>query len=114
MIPHIRASSSFQVPGSCSESGSELVLRGWWFRVRVRLRFCGRTFLALGPALDVRLAAARDAESARGYVMRNRRAGGDVGAAADGHRCDQLRVAADERAVANDGLVFLVPVVIAG
>ena len=66
-----------------------------------------RAFFALDPSLDVRLPAARNAQRAGRDVLRNRRAGADVGALADADRRNQLRVAADEGAVLDDRLVLL-------
>ena len=64
------------------------------FRTLLRLRR-----LLLDPALDVALLAGADRERAGGHVLADRRAGADVRALADRDRRDQLRVAADERAV---------------
>ena len=47
------------------------------------------------------------------HVFRDRRAGADVGALADSHRRNQLRIAADERAVLDDRLVLVLAVVVA-
>ena len=54
------------------------------------------------------------AERAGGHVLGDRRAGGDVGALADRDRRDQLRVAADERAVLDRRLMLRLAVVVAG
>ena len=51
--------------------------------------------------------ASRDAERAGRHVLCDRRAGRDVGALADAHRRNQLRVAADERAVLDDRRMLL-------
>ena len=72
------------------------------------------TLLPCAQPVDVPLLAARDRQRAGGHVLGDRRAGGDVGACADRHRRDQLRVAADERAVLDDGRMLLHAVVVAG
>src|SRR5512142_617518 len=72
--------------------------------------FC---FLPLDPALFVHLPAARDGQRSGGDILDDRRSGADVRALADAHRRDQLRVAADERAVLDDGLMLLLAIVIA-
>ena len=61
----------------------------------------------LDPAVLVDLLAARDAERAGGDVFDDRRSGRDVGALADADGRDELRVAADERAVLDDRLVLV-------
>src|SRR5687768_15110931 len=59
------------------------------------------------PAVHVRLARAGDSQRSRGHVLGDRRTGSHVGARADGDRRDELRVAADERAILDDGLVLV-------
>ena len=54
------------------------------------------------------------ASASGGHVFGDRRSRGDVGALADAHRRDQLRVAADERAVLDDRRVLVRAVVVAG
>src|SRR5918999_450904 len=68
--------------------------------------------LAIHPARDVRLPATRNSERAWGNVFGNRRAGADVRALPDLHRRDQLRVAANECAVLDDGGVLTLAVVV--
>src|SRR3990170_3503635 len=80
------------------------------------LRFGGGQLLPAGarPAGLVHLAAAGDGESTGRHVFGDGRAGGHVGAPADLDRRHQLRAAADENLVADDGGVLVDPVVIAG
>src|SRR5215831_7098167 len=67
---------------------------------------------ALAPALDVALLCARDAESAAGDRLADGRARADVRLGFDGHRRQQIRIAADEGAVADRGSPLLLPVVV--
>src|SRR6185436_14847098 len=71
-------------------------------------------FLPIDPASDVRLPAARDTERTWRDVFRDRRASGDVGALADPHGGNELRVAADEGVLVDDRLVLRLAVVVAG
>src|SRR5206468_4219167 len=59
-------------------------------------------FLLIDPAFDVPLFPRADREGVRRHVFTNRRAAADVGTGADCHRCDELGMAADERAVVAD------------
>ena len=65
------------------------------------------------PAFLVLLSAARDAQRAGRHVLGDRRSGRHVGARADRHRRDELRVAADEDAVLDHRRVLVDPVVVA-
>src|SRR5688572_11661481 len=70
-------------------------------------------FLPCPPVL-VHLPASRDCQRLIGHIVGDRRTGSHVGAFADRDRRDELRVAANEGAVADDGLVLLLAVVVAG
>ena len=59
----------------------------------------------LFPLLDD-LPTARNRQGVRGNALHNSRSCRHVGAAPDGHRSDELGVAADESAVFDDGSVF--------
>src|SRR5690606_2172246 len=61
----------------------------------------------------VDLPAAGDGQIVVAHVAGHGRSRHDVGVLADGHRRDQVAVAADEGAVADDGPVFVSPVVVA-
>src|SRR5262252_6969798 len=65
------------------------------------------------PALDVSLLPGAHGERTRGNVLANRRAAADVGAFTDGDGRDELRIAADERAVLDRRLILLLAVVVA-
>src|SRR6266851_2852026 len=70
-------------------------------------------FLLFDPPVDVALLPRADRKRAAGDVLANRRPAADIRALADRHRRDQLRVAADERAVLNGRLVLVDAVVVA-
>src|SRR5215813_11252816 len=70
-------------------------------------------FLGLDPAVEVPLLARADRQRAGRNVLADRGAAADVCALADRDRRHQLRVAADERAVLDRRLVFLLAVVVA-
>ena len=75
----------------------------------------GRTPISFPcPPVLVHLPSARDRQRLIGHIVGDRRAGGHIGALADRDRRDELRVAANEGAVADDGLVLLLAVVVAG
>src|SRR3954467_1784169 len=76
----------------------------WWLSL----------FLLLDPAVDVALLAGTDCEGARRHVLADGRAGSHVRVPRHRDRRDELRVAADERAVLDDGLVLAGAVVVAG
>src|SRR5207245_7302516 len=59
------------------------------------------------PPVNVSLLAGADRKRAGGDVLANRRPAADICALADRHRRDQLRVAADERAVLDGRLVLV-------
>src|SRR5258706_6352619 len=67
---------------------------------------------AFAPALDVALLRARDSERAAGDGLGDGRPRAHVGIGLDGARSDQIRFAADERAVADAGSRFLLAVVV--
>src|SRR5437016_632447 len=66
------------------------------------------------PPADRPLLAGADRQRARRNVFAHRRPAADIRACADRDRCNQLRIAADERAFFDDGLVFPLAVVVAG
>ena len=66
------------------------------------------------PSLDVSLPGAGDGQGVAGHFLVDRRAGGDVGVVAQGHRRDQVDVAADEDALAHGGAVLGLAVVVHG
>src|SRR5688572_856994 len=70
--------------------------------------------LALDPAFDIPLLAGADRQRPRRHVFPEGRACPDVGAAAHRQRRDQLRIAADEGPILDDGLMLLLAVVVAG
>src|SRR5712692_6235552 len=70
--------------------------------------------LFFSPAFDVPLLAGAHGERSRRHVLANRRPAPDVGALANRDGRDELRVAADERAVFDDRRVLLHAVVVAG
>src|SRR4051812_2852816 len=86
----------------------------------LRLRFRTCRLLAFWfldgtlPARDGHLFRARHCELARWCITRHRAAGTDRRSRTDGHRRYQLTVRADEGAIADDGLVFVGAVVVAG
>src|SRR4051795_11010878 len=69
---------------------------------------------AFDPAFDVALLAGADRERAGRHVLADRRAGADVGVLPHGDRRDELRVAADERAVLDRRGLLADTVVVAG
>src|SRR5262249_13734775 len=66
------------------------------------------------PIFFVDLPRPADAERAGWHQVRDHRAGAEVCAGADFHRCDERGIAADEGVIADFGDVFLDAVVIAG
>src|SRR6185369_12105351 len=74
----------------------------------------GSLLPSLDPAVDDGLTSARDAERPRRYVLGDRRACGHIRAFAHAYGSDQLRIAADECAIFDDGVVLVLAVVIAG
>src|SRR5437588_7834667 len=69
--------------------------------------------LLIDPALDVPLLAGTDGQGARRDRFANCRAAAHVRALADGDRRHELRVAADEGAILDHGLMFFLAVVVA-
>ena len=67
--------------------------------------FCVLLASSTQPSI-VALLAGADRERAGGHVLANGRPAADVGACADRHRRDELRVAADEGAVLDDRRVL--------
>src|SRR6187200_3173662 len=96
MIPHMRSIRGFP----------RVLSRGWCLVRRI-------LFPAFHPAIDDRLTATCDAEPSSGDVLGDPRSGGHVCAFPHAHRRDQLLVGADEGAVFNHRLVFVLAVVVA-
>ena len=72
----------------------------------------GATFLAGNPALDIALLVTRDRERVARHVLRDRRARGDEALRLDLDGRDEIRVAADERAISDRTAGLLVAVVV--
>jgi hypothetical protein len=70
--------------------------------------------LALAPAVDLGLLGALDAQRTGGHIMADGGAGSRERMVADGDGCDQVRVAADERIVADGRVELALAVVVAG
>src|SRR5688572_26797561 len=70
-------------------------------------------YTTLFRSLDHTLRRSAQRERIGRNVLRDGRAGADIRAAADADRRDELRVGADERAIFDDGLVFVLTVVVA-
>src|SRR2546422_7546137 len=99
----MQGQTSASAPGADTRMGpcqSSLSALDGYLQFRVLL------FLLIDPAFDVPLFPRADREGLRRHVFTNRRAAAHVGAGADSHRRDELSVAADERAVVDDGLVL--------
>src|ERR1043166_8361061 len=78
------------------------------------LFFLAFGFLAFYPPGDICLPPAGNPKGAVRDVLGDRGTGADVGLFPDAPRDNQLRVAADEGAVLDDGGILLPPVVVAG
>src|SRR6187551_726249 len=98
MMPHIR------LPSSQSTLTSAFAQRLWRDRGRP---------LALDPPFDIALLAGADGQGPWRYVLTHRRARSDIRALSNRHGSNQLRIAADERAVLDHRALFLLPVVVA-
>ena len=72
-----------------------------------------RLLLLIGPALDVPLFSCADGQRSCRYALAHGRSAADIGTFANRDRRDELRAAADEGPIFNDGLMLLLPVVVA-